>query len=226
MSPATHRKRPTRISTASMALCSIVTLAACDGTSTESATDMQTEDTAEPATEQSLEDQNLATAERFIDAFYSFDASRLAAIVADAEPTGAKLLYYQGWAEGGNYKIINRGACTAETPELIHCPITVQDDPVLALKTGFNVTDTFSLTFEGTTLKAIETSSNDQPVYYQAREWVLANKPEIMEGPCKGFYDGGTTPGDCARAMTQGYQEFAASPDFPGVPEQPDSENL
>ena len=159
----------------------------------------------------------LEKAEAFIDAFYSFDAERLAPLLADAPESSEGLLYYQGWAEGGNYKIMNRGACEpTDKPNTIACPITVQDDPVLALNTGFNVTDTFTMTFKGTDLVAVDTSSNDQPIYYQAREWVLKEMPEIMDGPCKDFYKGGTTPGDCARAMTEGYKKFAASDEFPG----------
>jgi hypothetical protein len=60
----------------------------------------------------------------------------------------------------------------------------VQDDPVLALKTGFNVTDFFHITFDGIRITSITTSSNDQPIYFEARQWVEANMPEVMEGPC------------------------------------------
>ncbi|MEM7099577.1 MAG: hypothetical protein AAF541_15030 [Pseudomonadota bacterium] len=171
----------------------------------------------------SLNDVRLDKAEAFIDAFYSFDAGRLAPLLADAPDSKAGLLYYQGWAEGGNYKIVDRGACVlAEVSLTIVCPITVQDDPVLALQTGFNVTDTFTITFEQEKLVSVETSSNDQPIYYQAREWVLENMPDIMEGPCDGFFDGGATPVECARAMTYGYQQFAQSDAFP-VAASPDS---
>ena len=173
-----------------------------------------------PATENMAADVlvNLQTAERFIDAFYSFAPDRLAPLLAQAPESAAKILYYQGWAEGGNYKIVDRAPCVATSGTAINCPVTVQDDPVVALKTGFNVTDTFSLTFTNSAITAVDTSSNDQPVYFKAREWVAATMPEVMSGPCKGLNDGsGTTPGDCARAMTAGYAAFAASPDFPGT---------
>lgn len=149
-----------------------------------------------------------ALAEKFIDAFYSFDAEQLAPLLASAGESGPKLLYYQGWAEGGNYKIVDRQACKAENENTIVCPITVQDDPVLALKTGFNVTDTFTISITDSKITQVETSSNDQPIYYEARKWVEKEMPEVMTGPCKGFYAGGTTPGDCARAMTEGYRQF------------------
>ncbi len=150
----------------------------------------------------------LATAESMIDAFYSFDADRLRPILAAAGEAQGKILDYQGWAEGGNYIVLERAPCSRQADNKIDCAITVQDDPVVALETGFNVTDTFHLTFEGADIVDVETSSNDQPIYYEARKWVEANLPEVMEGPCRRKDDRRVTPGDCARAMTDGYARF------------------
>ncbi|MEM8767154.1 MAG: hypothetical protein AAGE43_06905 [Pseudomonadota bacterium] len=169
-------------------------------------------------TEAVLLERRLAIAEAMIDAFYSFDPERLAPMLADAEESARHLLYYQGWAEGGNYKIVERGTCMAAGENQIRCAITVEDDPIMALGSDFKVTDTFTITFEGTKISAVETSSDDPPIYYQARDWVFRNMPEVREGPCQGFFDGGPTPGACARAMTTGYRAFAASDDFPGLP--------
>lgn len=159
-----------------------------------------------------LYEGNRLTAEAFIDAFYSFDSARLQSFLGKAGESEHSILYYQGWAEGGNYKVLERAACLPDSAELYRCAITVQDDPVVALQTGFNVTDTFALTFEGTNIVSIDTSSNDQPIYYEARKWVEANMPEVMTGPCAGRgkpdYDGPATAGDCARAMTEGYKKF------------------
>ena len=160
------------------------------------------------------QETNIEVAERFIDAFYSFDPERLSALLTAAESSAEGILYYQGWAEGGNYKVVKRGPCVAESDSVVVCPITVDDDPVLALNTGFKVTDTFTLTFEDGKITNIDTSSDDQPIYYKAREWVKANMPEVMEGPCKDMRDGGKTPGDCARAMTEGYRRFAATEEY------------
>ena len=161
------------------------------------------------ASEQSALDNNLATAEKMIDAFYSFDADLLRPFLAKAEKSAQSILYYQGWAEGGNYKVLERPGCAPTESGKIACPVTVQDDPVMALKTGFMVTDTFTLTFDGADIVDIETSSNDQPIYYEARKWVEKNMPEVMSGPCLKTEDGGgPTPGDCARAMTEGYRQF------------------
>lgn len=166
---------------------------------------------ADTAAKAELQEQNRLTAEGFIDAFYSFDPEQLKPFLADAGDSALRISYYQGWAEGGNYKVLKRGACEAESPTLFQCPITVQDDPVVQLKTGFNVTDTFHLTFGETKITSIKTSSDDQPIYYEARKWVQANMPEVMTGPCLDRNKGGKTPGDCARAMTEGYKQFYAA---------------
>lgn len=154
------------------------------------------------------EAEQISVAERMIDAFYSFDPEKLAPLLEQAPNSSERILYYQGWAKGGNYKVLDRSPCITEDDKKIACAVTVQDDPVLALKTGFNVTDTFHLTFIGEHIIKVETSSNDQPVYYEAREWVEVNRPEVMSGPCKDRNAGGKTPAACARAMTKGYQEF------------------
>ncbi|MEO1305417.1 MAG: hypothetical protein AAFV37_10600 [Pseudomonadota bacterium] len=164
--------------------------------------------------------EQLQIAEQMIDAFYSYDPDQLRPLLAAAEESSDGLLWYQGWAEGGNYKIVNRGACVAKSATEVDCPITVEDDPVLALGLEFKVTDTFTLTFDGPKIVNVDTSSNDKPIYYVASVWVRTNYPEIMEGPCEGFFAGGPTPQDCARAMADGYAKFAASDDFPEGPHE------
>ena len=47
------------------------------------------------------------------------------------------------------------------------------------------MTDTFHLSFEGENIVDVQTSSNDQPIYYEARQWVEENMPEVMAGPCR-----------------------------------------
>ena len=101
----------------------------------------------------------LQKAEAMIDAFYSFEAERLRPILDTAGDAQAKLLDYQGWAEGGNYLVMERAPCTPVANDQIDCAITVQDDPVLALETGFNVTDTFHLSFDGENIVDVKTSS-------------------------------------------------------------------
>ena len=169
--------------------------------------------TAEQAPELAPE---VVLAETFIDTFYAFDRGAMATLVKDAGDAGDRILWYQGWAEGGNYAVVKRGACELLEPGVVECPITVDDDPVLALKTGFKVTDTFTLTIEDGRIVDIKTRSNDQPISYEARKWVEANHPELIEGPCAERGTAGGTPGDCARAMTEGYRRFAASPDYTG----------
>ena len=151
---------------------------------------------------------NLKKSEGMIDAFYSFDPIRLKPFLQKSGEAEAEILAYQAWAEGGNYFVLARFPCMNKSANTISCSITVQDDPVVALETGFNVTDTFLLTFEDGVIKGVETSSDDQPIYFEAGEWVKANLPKVMEGPCKRKDGIRITPGDCAKAMTDGYKLF------------------
>ena len=132
----------------------------------------------------------LPIAESLIDDFYSFDSVRLEEALASAEDSKESLLYYQGWAEGGNYEIVERERCAVKSSNIVSCPITVKDDPMLALAVDFFVTDTFEIAFEDGRVASVETSSNDLPVYYQARDRVLSNMPELIVEPCEGFLCG------------------------------------
>lgn len=151
---------------------------------------------------------NLETAEGMIDAFYSFDASRLRPFLSRAGEAQGRILGYQAWAEGGNYVVLERAPCAPEDDNTLACAITVRDDPVVALETGFNVTDTFHISFEDGIIVGVDTSSDDQPIYYEARQWVEDNLPAVMEGPCRRENGLRVTPGACARAMTEGYRQF------------------
>lgn len=160
---------------------------------------------------------DVRTAEAFVDAFYSFDPDRLGALLASADESGARTLAYQAWAEGGHYAIIERAPCEEIQATEVRCSITVRDDMIAALDLGWWVTDHFDLTFEGSKIASVATSSNDPQVYHDARAWVLENRPGLVEEPCEELT--GTrvrrTPGLCAAAMRQGYLDFAQSEDFP-----------
>ena len=161
----------------------------------------------------------VSVAEAFIDAFYSFDRSTLEPFLVSAQSSAPQILYYQGWVEGGNYEIIERKSCKEITPGVVSCAITVKDDPMLALGIDFNVTDTFNITLADNVITSVETTANDLQVYHDARAWVMKELPELIAEPCLGFFDGGPTPANCARAMTKGYARFAASKDFPATSE-------
>jgi hypothetical protein len=157
------------------------------------------------------DDQNVSVAEAFIDASYSFDPDPLVAVMASAEESIPSIVFYQGWAEGGNYQVVTRKPCLLNQDGRISCSITVKDDLIEALGIGFNVTDTFHLAFSKDQIVSVTTSSDDPQAYWDAQAWVEKNRPELIAQPCSGFFDGGPTPGDCVRAMVQGYKEFAAS---------------
>lgn len=154
---------------------------------------------------------DVGTAEALIDAFYSFDRSRLEPLMAAAESSKPDILYYQGWAEAGHYEVLKRAPCHFVEASKFACPITVKDDLIVALGLPVHVTDTFTLTFADGRIVAVETSSDDPDEYYEARKWVQANRPELVEVPCRDAFKGGPTPGDCVRGMVRGIGEYVAS---------------
>lgn len=185
------------------AIITLLALTACDNA-------------AETATQNAAESL-LAAAESLIDAFYSFDPMRLEPMLTAASESSSALMYYQGWAEGGNYKILVRKPCELTGENSVSCSITVEDDPMLALGIDFDVTDTFTISFTDSEITAVDTSSDDLQIYYDARDWVRQQLPDLIEEPCRGYFAGGPTPGECARAMAQGYAQFAASDAYPAL---------
>ena len=167
-------------------------------------------------------DHLIVSAESFVDAFYSFDPDAIRIALATAKDSIPSILFYQGWAEGGNYEVMKRMPCKVDSEGTVNCAITVRDDLIGALGIDFNVTDTFHLAFRDGRIVSVSNSSNDPQAYYDANEWVKENRPELIEESCKGFFDGGLTPGDCVRAMVQGYSEFAASGGLSAGPNDPE----
>lgn len=159
---------------------------------------------------QPADGQNVAAAEAVIDAFYSFDKSRLTSAMASAGESIPAIVFYQGWAEGGNYRVVNRMACKEETPGEVSCSVTVKDDLIGALGIGFNVTDTFHMSFTGGKLAKVTTSSDDPQAFHDAMAWVKKERADLIREPCQGFFAGGPTPGECVKAMVRGFAEFAA----------------
>lgn len=147
-------------------------------------------------------------AEQLIDAFYSFDPRRLRAALADAPDSQPALLFYQGWAEGGNYAIIERQPCQFAGESEVTCAITVRDDLIAALGTGFWVTDKFHLTIREGRIVKVSNSSNDPPEFDLALDWLRRERPDVMAGPCRGFFVGGPTPHDCVRAVVGGFKAY------------------
>ena len=150
----------------------------------------------------------LIAAEKLIDAYYSFEPAQLRAAMADAPDSQPQLLFYQGWAEGGNYAILERQPCQFVRESEITCAITVRDDLIAALGTGFWVTDKFNLTMRKGRIVAVDNSSNDPPEFDLALEWIRREQPEVMTGPCRSFFAGGPTHGDCVRAVVVGFKAY------------------
>lgn len=80
------------------------------------------------------EQVKLELAENFVDAFYSFNAADLDTALTFAQDSKPTILFYQGWAEGGNYKIVNRTPCRFVERNRIDCGLLSRDVcPVLQL---------------------------------------------------------------------------------------------
>ncbi|HEX2935761.1 MAG TPA: hypothetical protein VHO72_10445 [Bacteroidales bacterium] len=154
---------------------------------------------------------NVEIANEFIDAFYSFNRDSLLSTLSFAKKSQPRILYYQKWAECGNYKIIRRHDCILKNDSVVICPVTVSDDLIGALGINFNVTDTFRLIIRKGQIRWVKTSSNDPELYHQAKKWVKQNRPELIKEPCRGIREGGPTPCECVRAMIKGFEEFKAS---------------
>lgn len=147
----------------------------------------------------------IAIAERFLDAFYAFDREGLTELVEpgkDAE----RAQYYQAWAEAAHYEIKQRRPCVIDEQGRVVCAITVTDD--FGRTMGYEATDTFTMKINGGKIMAVTSEGDDPPIFDELFSWITANRPEILEGPCRDLFDGGTTPGACSRAVVEAARTF------------------
>jgi hypothetical protein len=151
---------------------------------------------------------NVVLGNHFVDAFYSFNRDSLQSLLSSAKESRAEILYYQKWAECAHYRIIDRTHYFEENDSTIILPVTVKDDLMRALAIDFNVTDTFHITVRNEKIHTVKTSSNDLAEYYQAKEWVKKNRPELIEKACEGIWAGGPTPCECVLGMIKGFGEY------------------
>ena len=152
-------------------------------------------------------------AEAFIDAFYTWDSAALTALMEPGEDR-ARVLYYQGWAEAANYRVQERRPCErvesdgdSGSSPAVRCAITVTDDFGQAL--GYTATDTFSLSIANGKVTAASFAGDDPPIFESVFAWLTETRPEVFAGPCRDMFEGGDTPGDCARAIAQAAREYA-----------------
>ena len=75
----------------------------------------------------------LSLANALIDAFYSFDADSLQWALGHAPGSQPEIMYYQKWAECGNYEVLNRANCFVRNDMQVICPVNVKDDLIGAL---------------------------------------------------------------------------------------------
>jgi hypothetical protein len=152
--------------------------------------------------------KNLTIANKFVDAFYSFNKDSLASMLSFAKESHPNILYYQKWAECGHYEVLKRDAYSEKNDSVVIFPVTVKDDLMAALQIDFNVTDTFRLTIRDGHIRRVENSSNDPDEYYQAKDWVKQNRPELVEKACEGVWAGGPTPCECIQGFVKGFEEL------------------
>ena len=160
------------------------------------------------------QNDNVKIANKFIDAFYSFNEDSLKLSLSYTEksdPSILTILYYQKWAECGNYEVLNRAECIEKNDSLVICPVTVKDNLMKALQLDLNVTDTFHIIIKDRKIRSVQTSSNDPDVYYEAKDWIKQNRPELIEKPCEDAWEGGPTPCECIKGTIQGLAEFKAN---------------
>lgn len=157
-----------------------------------------------------VQSNNVELASKFIDTFYSFNRDSLELMLSSAHDSQPNILYYQKWAECGNYKIVKRDEWFEKNDSIVIFPVTVKDDLMAALKIDFNVTDTFHITIRNDRITAIQTTSNDLEIYYQAKEWVNKNRPDLVNKACEGIWEGGPTPCECVKGMVAGFDQFAS----------------
>lgn len=153
------------------------------------------------------DEPDLAVAEKFITTFYSRDLTALKSMMSpDADSTA--IIYYQGWAEGADYAVKIRRPCEQVERQIV-CAITVTDDFGRAM--GYEATDTFRMNIDNGMISAITFSGDDPPVFMELQEWIAAERPEVMTGPCLDLFAGGTTPHACAAAVAKTAVEFMAT---------------
>ncbi|NKB99095.1 MAG: hypothetical protein GKR90_11470 [Pseudomonadales bacterium] len=184
----------------------VLLVSACSPATTErDVSDVDGADMSERV-EADFSNGSTALGEAFIDAFYSWDAPQLRQTVATASHEDIeRVLYYQGWAIGANYAIQTRRSCERDQNTLT-CAITVTDDFGRAM--GYTATDTFTLVLEDEAITNVAFEGDDPPIFSELQAWIGEEQPEIYTGPCKDLFAGGTTPGDCARAVATAAQAF------------------
>ncbi len=160
------------------------------------------------ATRQSDSINNQVVANQFVDAFYSFNRDSLQTVLSEAKSSQPNILYYQKWAECGNYQIAQRNQPVQKNDSVILVPVTVKDDLMAALEINFNVTDTFRIVVSDGKIRSVETSSNDPKVYHEAKEWVNQNRSDWVNKPCEGIWNGGPTPCECIQGFIKGFGDF------------------
>ncbi len=88
------------------------------------------------------------------------------------------------------------------------CAITVTDDFGSAL--AYTATDSFTFEFETDRATRVEFEGDDPPIFFALWVWIWAYRGNVLENECADMFSGGTTPAECARAVTEAAKDFVA----------------
>ncbi len=150
--------------------------------------------------------------EAFMDALLSFDIEQLNAAVGTARDLHEER-YLQGWSAATNYEVIARHPCEVTANEVV-CVAEGRDDWGDAI--GLTFLDRFTITVDsdGIASTVVWHQETTQPeVFSEFDDWIRSEDPALFEagGACGGFFEGGSTPGACARAWVTHTDAFNAA---------------
>lgn len=172
---------------------------------------------------------DVARAERFLDALYSFDQDAMLATLAPGSRAEEFVTYYLGFAKGANYDVTFRQPCVFDEGGVtgkVTCVVTVENDLTRTLGVTESVSAwfTFYATDQGITLVeedgAAPTVGSDEALadgvageeMTAGLKWVYETYPELRayEGACWKIFDGGPTPEACAIALVAALEQYAS----------------
>ncbi len=147
---------------------------------------------------QSPTPSNSELANKFIDTFYSFNRDSLQSILSQATHSQPNIFYYQKWAECANYKVLERDKFTVLMVNdhfsryRERRPDGCTEDQLQRYR---HLQDHDTRRAHPRHRNIVERLAH----YYEAKEWVKQQRPELVDKACEGIWEGGPTPCECVR---------------------------
>ena len=153
----------------------------------------------------------IEVAEEFLDAVYSLDPDRLDAAMASLPEDDRRFLtFYQGFAAASDYEVTDGPSCQVSGPN-IQCSVRARDRFVDAVGLQAHEFERYTLSTRDGEVRDLRFRLQGPPALSEPFDWVVENRADVMDGPCRGFFDGGPTPDDCARAFFDAFEERLAA---------------